>query len=993
MDARSWESRFVGRQAELEEIRRVLARAVAGGGSGVHISGEPGIGKTRLLTQTLEAASAEGWEVLSGRGYDFDGYPPYLPFVEALMSCLASKTKAEIDAHLEEAAGPIAAIFPEVAARFEMERKSDLIASPPGQYQRFESVAQLLRSIGRSAKRGLLLAIDDLHWTDPSTLLLFRHCARRLSDAPVAFLTSSRIAESTSYPELNSLLSEVCRDGLVRLTTLQPLSLSETEQLTQELVGIRPSDGAIAAIYRRSRGNPLFVQELVRDLVAGGHDLTSSAHSMGHSSAPEGIVRLLRAQFHRLGESARAVLTAGSVIGENFPHRVLESTVELSSTNLLDGIDEAIASGLILDDSANYWFRHPLVREAVYALIPPGRRARLHRLAGQRIESLYADDLEPHLGVLAEHYSEAARDGEGERAVAFAHAAGERAARVLAYEEAARLFSLALHSLEFASPVTMDFVCSLQLQLAEMQRKAGDLRGAMHTYAEVARRSATRQPEIQAEASLGYEAAYLLTGLPRAGAEDESLLLQRNALAAVNPAPSRLRVRLLASLAQCHYFSGERVAADELSIEAVESAGQVGNAEALASALRARRLVLAGPDRLLERLEVASHLLQLGENAHDLELQLDGSNWRAMALLELGDIGAVRVEVERFAKLANSLRQPYFLSRTAILRALLLLLEGRFREASVESATALTLGRQSQTDNAILFATIQALVRAWWQDDQEELGRIERQVDELTRQYAPSIPSWWANNAILKMALGRRQQARQSFDRLARHEFREIPRDALWLGGIAFLTEVCAWLDDRQSAPVLERLLLPHRDQQVVTEAVWLGPVTYYLGLLKTMSGSGEVAVDEFECALQASTAVGSVPMIARSKSALAGVLLKFGGRANLARARQLLREARDARHELGLEIQPTDGPANHIHPIAVPSTSSREQLTPRETEVIALLVDGNSNAEIAAALVLSTRTVEHHLANIYAKLGVHDRRSARKCVEELGWMAGRSSP
>jgi DNA-binding CsgD family transcriptional regulator len=234
---------------------------------------------------------------------------------------------------------------------------------------------------------------------------------------------------------------------------------------------------------------------------------------------------------------------------------------------------------------------------------------------------------------------------------------------------------------------------------------------------------------------------------------------------------------------------------------------------------------------------------------------------------------------------------------------------------------------------------------------------------------------------VIYAETGRPAEAREQFERLAADGFVSFPRDRSWLIGIANTAEVCAFLEDRDRAATLERLLLPHARQNIVVAlaTVWFGPVARHLGLLAGTLGRWHEAARHFEAALAALARMPSPPLLARTQVEYAALLLRRGRPDDPARADGLLAEAEAAAGEYGfgrvgqmIARLRAAAPAAATVPPDLP-----DGLTPREAEVLALLAAGRTNQEIAGALVISPFTVARHITNLYTKIGARSRADA----------------
>jgi DNA-binding CsgD family transcriptional regulator/tetratricopeptide (TPR) repeat protein len=699
----------------------------------------------------------------------------------------------------------------------------------------------------------------------------------------------------------------------------------------------------------------------------------------------------------RLTERCHRVLTVAAVIGREFGLAPLQRASQVEPEAVLAALEEAETAQVITplgSPLGRYAFSHALIRETLYEALPAARRIRLHGQVGAALEAVYGADRAAHLAELAHHFVQAAPAGDAARAVDYARRAGKRAMALLAFEEAAGHYRRALEVVEARAAGQIRLRCDVLLALGDALRKAGDPHPALEHFqhaADLARRLVA--PDLLARAALGFEDAVLPAGLPRTEGADPSVALLEEALRVLDPAPSPVRARLLAALARALVFTRSRVKGAALSRQAVDLARQTGDPAAVVYALDAHRIAIWGPDNPGERLAVASEIARLAEEIGDKEMALNGRLWRQHALLERGDVAAAAAEIAALARLADESRQPLYRCYVPLLQANQALLRGQFAEVERLAEQALDLGRRAHNQNAAMIHTAQLLLL------RREQGRIT-EVEAALRGFAaqsPWVPTFSAALAVIASEEGRPAEARAMFEDLAVRDFAGIARTYVWLLNLAFLVEVCVALDDTRRAAHLYRLLLPYADQHILGSSAgpsW-GLTARYLGLLAGMLRRWEAAVQHFEAALEAHARIGARPWLARTQYDYARVLLVRGRSANRARADDLLSQALAAAQQIGMprlagqvvDLMDSYGRVSaseavrRAHPRAGDEArrvaAYPDNLTERQVEILHLLAEGRSNKEIAAALSLSVRTVEHHVAHIYARIGASGRVEA----------------
>lgn len=966
---------FVGRARELAALCERLALAARGQGGTVLVGGEPGIGKTRLVAELAQRAAAQGWRVLSGRTYESEGVPPYLPFTEALRDYVRTCPREVLQAQLGEGGAEVALVVRELRGRI-----PDLAAAPslgPEQerYRLFESVCDFLQRIARDGESGLLLLIDDLHWADKSTLLLLQHLARRLAGVPLLVAGTYRTVDLGRTHPLSEVLADLSRERLYERIALGAVGRDDVAALIAGLAGAPAAAALVDAIVHETEGNPFFVEEVVRQLQAEGRALDDPRAAVERWGIPESVRQVIGRRLARLSPDANRMLQAAAVLGEGFGFDVLGAVCGLDFTALEDALDEALTAGMLREQGGRHSFTHALIRQTLYDELNGPRRMRLHRAAAEALERTYAGNPEPHLAELAYHCSEAGPLGDAGRAVTYARRSGERALDLLAYEEGARLFTLALQAAELQETSDPRARCELLLALGAAQRMAGELPASLASYRDCAAAARTAGAgELLAQAALGFEDAMLLTGAPRDPRGDPSAALLEEALRVLPGGDTALRARLLGGLARAVYFAGDWQHGRTVAEDAVAMARRSGDPAALAYAMAAKRIAISAPDGVEERLRVATELKTLAQTAGDYPLLLEGSYWRARTLLELGDVATADAEIDAYTRLVAQLRQPRYLSDAETFRLIRAMLDGRFDDAEQFARSTLDFAGRANDQTAPPFVLAQTLFLRIARGTEAELAAIEpavlRHVEEV------NLPRWRAMLALLYAELGRAQDARRQFELVAVDDFAAVPRDWLWRLAMTCLAEVCVSLRDGRRAEALYHLLSPHA-AFFVTEVGSVGSVARQLGMLATLLGRWDAAETHLCAALAANARIGARPAVARTHHAYAELLLARHGRGDAVRAREQLEAALVLYEALGMPRWRERAQRLLKDPAAGAAPAYPAGLSEREVEVLRLIAGGHSNQEIADALVLSVRTVERHITNIYAKIDARGKADA----------------
>jgi tetratricopeptide (TPR) repeat protein len=364
---------------------------------------------------------------------------------------------------------------------------------------------------------------------------------------------------------------------------------------------------------------------------------------------------------------------------------------------------------------------------------------------------------------------------------------------------------------------------------------------------------------------------------------------------------SPLRARLLARLSLELYYAGEPELRLSLSEEAVAVARRIGDPRTLATSLDARHYALWRPENVEERLKVAAELRRVAEHTGDPELELQGAGWTIIDLMELGDIDGVDVQIAAASKLAEALHRPIWLWATSLFRGARAQLAGEFDQAERLAQETLAIGQRGQAENALHYYA-QAMFNI--RREQGRLAEVEGAVRGFIELY-PAIPAWRAALALLLVELGRPDEARAEFERLAASGFADIPPDANWLIAITLLAEVCGALSDGPRAEELYRLLEPYAGRNVVVgrNATNNGSASRLLGLLATARREFDLAERHFQDAQAMHVRMGARPWQARTQVSYAEMLLERRRGDDVRRASEMLADAILAADALGMVV------------------------------------------------------------------------------------------
>ena len=472
---------FVGRTSELGILRAGLDRAFCGRGGLFLISGEPGIGKTGLADALAVEAASRGARIAWGRCWEGGGAPIYWPWIQVARSLLAAQDREAIFSQSSAAADLIAPLIPELAASAD-ERAGKRPAPPlqSGQssesdrFPLFDAFASLLKNA--SATAPLLVVLDDCHAADEASLLLLRFVARELRETKIVIVVTYRDAEVRQNQRTAEIIGELIRDG--QSISLRGIGEAAVSQLVVSVAARPPNPAMVSALYKATEGNPFFVSEILRLLVAEGRLEESLSGRWGSFKVPESVEGAIMRRLGSISLKARRILNLASVLGREFDLSLLSRVSETAVGELANAMEESGAYGIVSevpDQLGRYRFCHFLFAETLSARYPKSACQQLHGRIVSELEKVSQIDPDAHLAELAFHSVQALPMGEATKAVGYASRAARRARSLLAYEEAVRLYEMALSALGPQSRDDHAQRCELLLGLGEAQAKAGGL--------------------------------------------------------------------------------------------------------------------------------------------------------------------------------------------------------------------------------------------------------------------------------------------------------------------------------------------------------------------------------------------------------------------------------------------------------------------------------------------------------------------------------------
>jgi DNA-binding CsgD family transcriptional regulator/tetratricopeptide (TPR) repeat protein len=1003
---------LIGRRAHLDTLIQFMEQAYRGHGQTVLISGEAGIGKSRLVAETIRhsrpsevQAESQAALILEGRCFEPDRALPYAPFLDLLRSFLSMQSPNEAAELLGPNAAELVKLLPEFADHVPPLAPEAMLDPEQEKRRLFQALLRFFTRL--STFQPLLVIIEDIHWSDDNSLEFLLFLARHLATHPILLLLTYRSEED--HQALLQFLAGLDRERITTELALSQLTIDEVEVLIRTIFGLPHTVSAdfVAAIYTSTEGNPFFIEEMLKSLVASGEimygegKLERRSSEMGtaqgvpmpnHPHLPRSTSLAIQQRLHHLSVEAREVLSFAAVLGRRFDFAMLQYLTGRNEVDLVRLVKELIAAQLLVEESDDVLaFRHTLTRQAAYADLLARERRSLHHSVAQTMERLYADELDSHLGDIAYHYYMAR---EWTKVLAYAQRAGEKALALYAPRAAIEHYT---HAVDAAQRLSLTPMIGLYRARGQCYEVLGDFTAARDDYLlalEMAQNTHEQAMEWQSLLDLGYlwtrldyvqAGDYLHRALALARSMHDPLILartlnqvgnwlinleeplkglqyHREALSIFQASSDQHGLaETLDFLGVASVMSGDLIASANYYEQAIAIFRALDDRQALISSL----IFFAGrggnyfASTVVSQTTNESAYLRDGEEALALAQQLSLRSSQAFILIFLGlclgyrgEYGRALSSGEKGLNIAIEFEHGLWIAGGYVLLGILSLELLDLVNAQRYLERAYTLAKGSGSLYIMRVATAYFATTYLFQGDH---ARAKSLLDDV---FGPETPSQtvaqrlvWCARAELELALA-------------------CPDKALTI--IDQLISTAANIEDGQVIPRLWHL----RSEALIA----LGRVDEACALLYS-------ARDEAQ-------RKGQRPLLWRIYVTLGKL---YRAEARLGQAEEASAMANTIIQELANTV--ADEELRRIflhnasaqlptHPQPSPRTAAKQAfggLTEREREVAVLIAQGKSSRAIADELIVSERTIEKHVERIMSRLGFTSRVQIATWVVEKG--------
>ena len=891
---RSAESRFraahnedstnalVGRNLEKGILRETWQRAQSGNGEVVLLSGEAGIGKSRLTEEFLTDDEVAGSaDIVRLNCSPYLTSSPFHPVTERISQDAGFEPGFDDDRILEHLRFMLEAwpgldvqqVLPVFAALVAPRSKvaQDVLAMSPKE-QRDISIQTLINTIKvRASHRPVILFVEDAHWIDPSTNALLERFKDIVTDLPLMVLVSHR-------PEWSLEQSE--GDAHVQNLRLRRFDTGHVADLVRTISGQEPDQDLIDVIIEKTDGVPLFVEELTRAIRrSGGHD---------KMKVPSSLKGTLMARLDAVSQDAKQVALAGAVIGREFDPAVLTEAMASGQVDVPACLEELRKSGLIFESGhsrGNYVFRHALIRDTAYQSMLAATRREQHARVAHALAALRPAEVERQPELVARHLTEAQ---DWSSAFKRWRSATELALGRSASQEAVANAKETLEAARHLGEETAVEVITAKILVGRSYDSVGRLPDCIAILEEVWNTSrSVGNAELAADAANYFADTSMMAG----DQHRKSIEFCLQALKDLSEQDERRRCGLMSQLARAYMFTGQFEESGHFSSKAMELAAKLGDHKAQFSVMMSRfgaPFVARTKDEIRHWRENLEAMHRVAENLGNIDQGRD----RTLSLFvgaEMADRQLMDHSLELLTEISekDNHLQLYWVQIHA--RAMVAILNGDFEQAEQYANEAVKIGRQTHGEHVEGVYGVQMFTI---RREQSRLQEVAPVIKRLMSD-SPEDTTWKPGFGLIAAELGYMDAAERILGELADGGF-ELPHDAMYSTSLSYLADICLAVEHLEHAKTIYDMLLPYKNFTITAGAttVCAGAAARRLGSLAALMGDWDASNEMFEKAIDIDTSMGALPWIAHSKYAFAVGLRQRGRKQDWERAFRLEAEA-----------------------------------------------------------------------------------------------------
>ncbi|MFK7894792.1 MAG: AAA family ATPase [Myxococcota bacterium] len=814
---------FVGRDADIQALSDSLRDVVKHKAAQVVlISGEAGIGKTRILSEFISANDGSV-QTISVKSPTIEGSPPFWLWTTLLRAALSSDYSSS---SLLETSEALRSVFPELSGSSGPSNPKEILVD------RFSVITQWIRTI-KAIPKGppVIISLEDIHRADPDSLSLLSCLAEELDREPILLIATHRPPSVSD--QRRERISEISSFNRTKKIELSPLSSADISAMLDPL---NENRSHLSRVLRdRTSGNAFYVTHLIRNMNAP--DNIESPNAILQQLPLSGR-EIVSRQLSDLPPETKSTLSIASTIGDRFAIQMLADITDTSAEETINNLSAAKLAWIISEDGPSYAFSHSLLRDALYHTLDPLERKKLHL----RVARALIDQSQDHLRAaeISHHLASALPLSEPNEARRYAVLAGRGAASRFALTEAAAFFLRALEIEQLNRSSNPEELCKIMQELALAKIYTNDRLGARELLlraADLARQ--IDSVDLLSSCALALAPDFLTIEV---GIYDRELLdLLRESLRDLPNGDSPLRALLLARLSQAGQWSESPEVTEELAKKALQCARASSDTDALIASLAARAESLHGPAFAEIRMPFINELGELAHERRDTPAILLQHTRSITANLELGNVKEVEIQNEQYRKIAAETMLPQFNWYPKATDAMLAMLRGDLEEGKTLSEEFLTGAGEHTDQNLLQTFACHSVLRSI---EQDESGTSIA----LVEAYSAQQKSMYVWSAALPWLYWDDGQLDRAASLVEEFEISHIPLMAREPGGgvgLGLLSEVSAALNYEKHVDALYEIVLPIADKcsTVGYGVAYLGSFYRYAGLLTKAKGKNADAI------------------------------------------------------------------------------------------------------------------------------------------------------
>lgn len=987
---------LVGRTVELARLEALLEGSSAEHRA-VFVRGDGGVGKSRLVAELADRAERRSWTVVRGRAYPVERGVPFAIYSDAWLPVLEEMPASTRSVLTRGGDDELRFLFPGLGERPEHVREA--AASDPDELRTrvLWNFAEFVKRM--AARTPILCVLEDLHWSDRSSIELTHFLARQLVGHPVLLVCTVNDQEREENPEVARAEQSLVGIGAAEILRLPPLSHEQVVELVSRTFATEPEvvRDLGGVLYGWSRGNAFFLREMLKSLPASGRLRFENGSWVGWDGddldLPPSIREAILADVDRLSSEARTVLDLAAVVGNRAGYGLLHTIAGLEDEAMLRSVEELCSRGLLEERSEGgstvYDFRHPLVQQTLYREFGIQRVRSLHARVAEAMETFYSGRTDEHVDELAFHFARTDPGAGGRKAASYLKRAGARALErraaeeAIAYLESARALETGIEAQDGGRPgqegdadprgqTDPQSEADTTVMLARALGQTGDYARAGELWTEVLTALDASDPRF-ARASRMLGLTHLWQGHHARAME----VLEEGLAAAERIGDTRGGVRLLVAKAHTLHEVGRAEEALDSLTRALPMAQEIGDDALLARVHRALSLLhvwVGPPERAIEH---GREAIRLADAVDDPSSGF-WARWGLAVLIGMrGDTEAMAEAIRELNEIADRLRSPVLRLWTADMSVELAYARGEWDRGLAEGLRSIELARRlhqrTLLPRLLVWTSQFHLARGELEPAQElveeavEMSGIRKDGAALDvhqvvptyiglAQYLTQLGDF--EEAIDAAATGLQIAEGTGYTLWAIHQL--LPAYA----------EACLWAGQIDRAEEIGKRMRAHADR--IDHRIGRAWADACESLVRWKRGDAAGAIDQM---LSAADDLEAIPMLwtaTRLRRQVAGRMLEVG---RTEEGLEQLRRVHDVCVSVGagLELEKTRAMFRNAEqrPPPIRRDGGPLGLTDAEARVTSLVAQGMSNKAIAAELGCAARTVSTHLSNIYAKLDI----------------------